>query len=159
MKNLIKKILKENELEWAQDTIKGEIRPTRSLVVKRQTNNPKNAIEVHFEIMFGDADSYERNQHIFYAKAPNEYTSNFNDFEEMVNFLKSDDDIDNLDEEVREKFSDYGLIGYSEHFGDDWEVGSIEAAYYYDDMGNKYDAKIDGIDTQDNSYGEEDEEE
>ena len=35
MKNLIKRILKEEEdLQWVQDAISGEIRPTRSLILK-----------------------------------------------------------------------------------------------------------------------------
>ena len=158
MKNLIKRILKEEQdLNWAQETVSGEIRPTRSLVIKKQTNNPKNAIQVDFEIMYGDADSYERNSQIFVRYPKNKWEPNFDDFEEMVNFLKTDRGIEDLDEDLREKFSEYGLIGYSEHFGDDWEMGSIEDVYYYDDMGNKYDAKIDGVST--NGDYEDDEEE
>jgi hypothetical protein len=69
MKNLIKKILKEEQdLGWAQDVVNSELRPTRSLTVKRQTNNPKNAIELHTETMHGDGDSYDKNKVIFYAE-------------------------------------------------------------------------------------------
>ena len=61
MKNLIKRILKEEEdLQWVQDAISGEIRPTRSLILKPQANTIKNAIETHTEVMHGDGDSYDK---------------------------------------------------------------------------------------------------
>jgi len=162
MKNLIKRILREEEdLQWAQDAVSGEIRPTRSLIIKQQTDNPKDAIEVHFEVMFGDADGYSNNKHIFYRKPKNEYESNFQDFEDMITFLKSDTSFHELDEEYQDKLRDYGLVDYNEHFGDDWEVGTITSVYYYDENGNKYNAKIDGyedtfhVNDEDEDWGEE----
>lgn len=150
MKFLIKKILKESEdLGWAQETISGELRPTPSVVVDRSTSNPKDALEVHFEIMFGDADYYDRNTAFFYKK-PHQYGLNFEDFEKVVRVLKtaprSDHDrgwreIFNNDEELRELCYDVGAIGYSE-MHDYTKKGSISKIYYYDSDGNKYDARL-----------------
>lgn len=146
---MIKKILKESEdLGWAQETVSGELRPTPSVVIDKSTSNPKDALEVHFETMFGDADYYDRNTTFFY-KNPKQYGYSFEDFERVIDALKkaprSDHDrgwreIFN-DEELRELCHEVGAIGYSE-MHDYSKKASIEKIYYYDSDGNKYDARL-----------------
>ena len=147
MKDLIKKILKEEQdLEWAQDVVKGEPRPTRSLVIKRQTDNPKNAIELYTEVMHGDGDSYDKNKILFYknGKGVVNGQANFDDFEKAIEFLKNGN-LSDIGDENEDYFLELGCIDYDEYADYGFEIATVEEVFYYDDMGNKYDAHIDGL--------------
>ena len=170
MKNLIKRILKEEEdLQWVQDAISGEIRPTRSLILKPQANTIKNAIETHTEVMHGDGDSYDKNTVIYYRDGKGRWGNddwqaqfNFDDFERVVEFLRGNHQIDWENDEETEFFIDAGVIDYDEYADNGFEEGTINEVFYYDETGNRFKAKIEGVTTyhdHDDYTNEDDEEE
>jgi len=149
VKDLIKKILKEEQdLEWAKDLVNSEFKPTPSVIVDTQTTNPKDALELHVYIEYGDADFTERSTITFYRHG-SEY-QNFEGFEKVVSILKDRSRSDSYvfgwraqfgDEDFYEFCHEEGIIGYSE-MHDYSKKGRINKVYYYDNMGNKYDARI-----------------
>jgi hypothetical protein len=156
VKDLIKKILKEEQdLEWAKDLVNSEFKPTPSVIVDTQTTNPKDALELHVYIEYGDADFTERNIIMFYrnGKGYNDYNGgglNFDDFERVLSFLNDRSVTDSHqqgwnaqfdNEEFREMCYDEGLIGYSE-MHDYTKKARRNGVYYYDSMGNKYHTRI-----------------
>jgi len=165
MRKLIKKILKEEEdLSWAQETVSGELRPTRSLIVKPESKTLKNAIETHTEVMHGDGDSYDKDTVIYLRDGKGRWGNdnwnadfNFDDFERVVSFLKGEYQIDWDNDEETEFFNEAGVIDYSEYADNGYETGGINEIFYYDENGNRYKAKIDGVYTYHDD--EEDEEE
>ena len=167
MRKIIKKILKEEQdLNWAQEAVSGEIRPTRSLIVKPQAQTIKNAIETHTEVMHGDGDSYDKNTVIYYKEGKGRWNSedwdsefNFNDFERVVDFLRGHHQINWDDDEETEFFVDAGVIDHDEYADNGFEIGSINEVFYYDENGNKYIAKIDGVNTYHDDDDDDDDEE
>lgn len=169
MRKIIKKILKEEQdLNWAQEAVSGELRPTRSLIVKPQAQTIKNAIETHTEVMHGDGDSYDKNIVIYYRDGKGRWNNddwdsefNFNDFERVVDFLRGNLKIDWENDEETEFFVDAGVIDYDEYADNGFEIGSINEVFYYDENGNKYKAKIDGVNTyhdDDDDYDDDEDE-
>jgi hypothetical protein len=172
MKNLIKKILKEEQdLEWAKDLVNAEVRPSRSLVLRKQKELPKNAIELHTETMHGDADSYDNHKTTFYRNGrgrwDNDYgaTPNFEDFEKVVEFLRNGDTTildDDENQDLADYFIDLGCIDYTEYGDGGYEMAYVKEIYYYDENGIKYDAHIEGLNSQnqdedeDEDYDDED---
>ena len=118
----------------------GEIRPTRSLIIKPKSTTIKNAIETHTEVMHGDADSYEKNTVIYYRDGKGRWGTddwnaefNFDDFERVVTFLKGNYNIDYDNDEETEFFRDAGVIDYDEYADNGFEEGGINEVFYMDE--------------------------
>ena len=169
MKKLIRKILREEQdLEWAKDLVNAEVRPSRSLVLRKQKELPKNAIELHTETMHGDGDKYDNHKIIFYRDAKGMNSTdrksipNFEDFERVVEFLRDGgvhtltDEHGDQNDELAEYFINLGCIDYSEYGDEGFEMATVEEIFYYDENGIKYDAHIDGLNSRKQDDDDED---
>lgn len=158
---MIKKILRENDdLEWAKEIVQADVRPSRSLILKGQNTKLRNAIETHTEVMHGDGDSYKNEVVVYYKDAKGIWGKgystdepNFEDFEKVVDYLRGNHQIDWEDDEETEFFHECGVIDYDEYEDNGYAEGGINKVFYYDEHGNKFVAKIDGV----NTYHDDDE--
>jgi hypothetical protein len=74
MKNLIKKILKENEdLGWASDLVSNQDLPFKILGPTKPPPTRKNMFVVETEWMSGDADAYNREKSVFNQNNPESF--------------------------------------------------------------------------------------
>ena len=75
MRNLIKQILKEGDLEWAEDIVAGQELPFEIMGPTKPPPTKKNRFVIEVEWMSGDADSYNTERYDFEEKDPKDFES------------------------------------------------------------------------------------
>lgn len=73
MKNIIKKILRENDLEWAENVVVGQELPFKILGPTKPPPTKKNIFVVKAKWMSGDADAYNTDEEWYYVDKPQEF--------------------------------------------------------------------------------------